>query len=99
MPSLVQLYPLETGIVMRFQLTSPWAVNGGRHLLEVGTVINGDDPRNPIDGSPLPMPPPLEANCLDQEALDYMTQAYGEEVHHLLRYDPSTLKPKPRRRL
>jgi hypothetical protein len=77
---------------MRWQLQSHgWPV--GAHLIDVGTIIDGPDFRNPITGLPLPTPLPINARALSQDAYDQMCAWYPHH-RHLLSYDPHTVTPK-----
>jgi len=68
---------------MRWQLGGDWPV--GPCLVPVGTVLSGvardgelvEAPTNPFDGTPLPMPMPLKAIALDDEAAALMLDWYG----------------------
>jgi hypothetical protein len=78
---------------MRWQLQSHgWPV--GAHFIDVGTIIEGPDFRNPITGLPLPIPLPINARALDQEAYDLMCEWVNPEWWHLLSYDPHFVTPK-----
>jgi hypothetical protein len=53
---------------MRFQLTAAWPA--GAMVVEMGTIIDGHDPKW------LGVPMPLTVLCLDQEAADQMCDWY-----------------------
>ena len=92
---------------MMFQLLGDWPVNGGAMLVPAGTVIEWEAdaerarlaelPSTPQwRGQTLPLPMPLNARCLDQEAFDAMVGWYepqSDQLVRLLQYSPN-VKPK-----
>ncbi len=71
---------------MMFQLLGPWAA--GQLFVPAGTIIDGNDPM--WNGNPLPLPMPLNAKALDQDAYDAMVAWYTphliDNFLHLLHY-------------
>jgi hypothetical protein len=54
---------------MKFQLVNHgWPINGGAMLIPTGTMLDGLDWK--WQGVALPMPPPVNAAAMDQEAYD-----------------------------
>jgi hypothetical protein len=72
---------------MRWQLRGDWPV--GQWCIPADTIIDGHNPINPFDRTPLPMPPPFAtAVALDDEAALAMCMAHEEHDtiggwHHL----------------
>jgi hypothetical protein len=64
---------------MRWQLLGDWPV--GQWLVPAGTVLEGTAPT--WNGIPLPMPMPLNAISLDDEAALMMLKWYGDQWHRL----------------
>jgi hypothetical protein len=77
---------------MKFQLLGDWPV--GQFCIPAETIIDG---ANPLwNNIPLPLPMPLNARCLDQEAYDAMVAWYSpqsDQFLHLLHF-ASGIKPK-----
>jgi hypothetical protein len=92
---------------MRFVLTGDWPCQGGALCVPAGTVIEWDPGPGAArlagigtypqwQGAQLPLPMPLNAKCLDQEAYDQMSDWYASIDEALLRhihYGPN-VKPK-----
>ena len=68
---------------MRWQLSGPWPV--GSQCLPAGSIIS--------DGEGWPMPPPLNARALDEDAAMALFMAYDEAATiggwHQLHFHPS----------
>ena len=75
---------------MRWQLMGDWPVR--QHLVPNGTVLEGNPPII-WNGQPLPMPPPLNATALDQDAALAMAMAYHEDLWHKLHFAPDMSCP------
>jgi len=71
---------------MRWQLMGDWPVR--QPLVPNGTVLEGNPPII-WNGQPLPMPPPLNATALDQDAALAMAMAYHEDLWHQLHFAPT----------
>lgn len=79
---------------MKFQLLGDWPVAGGSVLIPAGTELDGNNPQ--WRGIRLPMPMPLNAKCLDQEAYDAMVRWYepqSDQLARLIHYSPN-VKPR-----
>ncbi len=79
---------------MKFQLMGDWPVSGGSVCVPAGTEIDGNDPL--WRGMALPLPMPLNARALDQEAYDAMVAWYEPISDQLIRtvhYGPN-VQPK-----
>jgi hypothetical protein len=77
---------------MRFFLMEPWPV--GQFLIPAGTEIDGNAPQ--WNGVALPLPMPMNAKALDQEAYDHLVESYSptnDNFLHLLHFAPG-IKPK-----
>ena len=66
---------------MRFKLTAPWAC--GPNFIEAGTEFEGPVPK--YQGQPVPLPMPLCAMALDDEAYAHLVHAYVTDPHDLNR--------------
>jgi hypothetical protein len=90
---------------MRFVLMGDWPCHGGALCVPAGTTIEWDPDAGAApragpqwQGAQLPLPMPLNAKCLDQEAYDQMAAWYAPIDEALLRhihYGPN-VKPKGR---
>ena len=65
---------------MRWQLLGPWPV--GAICLPTGTILDSA-------ARSWPMPPPLDARALDEEAAMEMCMSYHEDLWHRLHFHPS----------
>ena len=77
---------------MRFQLDSPWPV-GGQYLVPAGIVIAfepGETPR--WANGVLPLPMPMNARALDQEAADHLSTTYPFHLHELHAASPARIR-------
>ena len=59
---------------MRFSLDSPWP--NGAYLIPTGTIITVEDGVARWTNGVLPLPMPMTARALDQEAADHLSIAY-----------------------
>jgi hypothetical protein len=78
---------------MKFQLLGDWPATGNL-CVPAGTEIDGHDPK--WCGVPLPLPMPLNAKAMDQEAYDALVDWYyptNDQVLRLLHYAPG-VQPK-----
>ena len=94
---------------MKFQLLGDWPIKGGAMVIPVGSTIEyvAGAPSATVvtepwavgaqfNGTPVPIPLPLNAKCLDQEAYGAMVRWYEPQSDQLLRvlqYSPD-VKPK-----
>ena len=62
---------------MRWQLLGPWPV--GAICLPTGTILDSA-------ARSWPMPPPLDARALDEEAAMEMCMSYHEDLWHRLHF-------------
>jgi hypothetical protein len=64
---------------MHFRLQGDWPV--GQWCVPAGTFIDGNDPK--WNGIALPLPMPMNAIALDQEAADVLADWYPHHLHRL----------------
>jgi hypothetical protein len=75
----------------QWRLLAPWASGSGpgQHL-EAGELIDGQTDKfgalvsASCRGQPVPIPPPLEASPLTQDAADAMSLAYPELLYRII---------------
>jgi hypothetical protein len=75
---------------MKFELHGNWPITGGI-LVPAGTVLSGPAPT--YNGSPVPLPLPLDAWVMDDEAAGQMRVWYGHEWHRV-QFGPAVTKTK-----
>jgi hypothetical protein len=73
---------------MRFELLEPWPV--GQFLVPAGTIIDGKAPQ--WRGMALPLPMPMDAKALDQDAADHLSMAYPFHLHLLHAQSPAKIR-------
>jgi hypothetical protein len=72
---------------MRFQIGGQgWPVNGGATLIPAGTIVEGEPPT--WNHMILPLPLPIDATPLDDDAALEMLKWYEPEHWHRLQFGP-----------
>lgn len=75
---------------MMFELLGAWPISNPSTCVPAGTLIDGNDPN--WNGTPLPIPLPMNAKALDQDAADALGRWYPHHFHLL--HTANGIKPK-----